>query len=158
MGVYRASRNYEISTTSFLTTQINANFTGVNVYRSHGEVTDNNLPCVTVRRGLITHNRVELGSFSTRREVLLLIDIFGTSEGNLLDLTDFVVSQLKGSWNYLEFTVTGGVSSSTITGKINCVSISDEPVNLGVDKSDLDRVDKYRSLLSVVCTANKVEV
>jgi len=158
MGSYRASRNYETSTKDFLTTQINANFTGVNVYRGFGEVSGNSLPCVTVKRGLITHGRVELGSFSTRREVLLLIDVFANSEGQLLDLTDYIVSQLKKSWDYNTYTVTNGVSSSTTTGKINCISLTDTILNLGMNKSDLDKVDRYRSLISISVSNGKVEV
>jgi len=154
---YRTTRNIETSIKDFLTTQINANFTGVNVYRSFGEVTGNNLPAVTVRSGNQNHGRVEVGSFSTRREVTMLIDIFGTSEGNLLDLKDFIVSQIKGSCPYNEYTVTNGVSSSVTTGRITCNTISDTLVNLGTNKSDLDKVDRHRALISVTVSNGKME-
>ena len=157
MGAYRPTRNIETSTKDFLTTQINANFTNVNVYSDFAEVSGNNLPAVTVTSGIPIHNRVGLGSFATSRDALLLIDVFANDAGFLKDLTDFLVGILKKSWNYNEYTVTNHVSSSTTAGKLVCKSIQSAPVNLGVNKSDLDKVDRNRSLITIVVTNGKVE-
>lgn len=155
---YRESRNFEISTVDFLATQINANFSGVSVKRGWSELSGNALPAVTVRSGITIHNRVGVGSFSTRREVTLLIDIFATGEGQELDLKDYIISQLKKSWDYEEYTVTNGSSSSVTNGKITCISIEDTPIDLGTDKSQLDKLDRFRHLITIICTTSKVEV
>jgi len=154
---YRTSNNFEISTTDFITTQVNANFTGVNVYADSGEVTGNNLPCVVVSSGVPIHNRVEVGSFSTRRDVLMLVEVYALNHKFMNDLVDFLVGILKKSWDYNEYCVVNHVSSYTTTGKIVCNSITDAPVNLGINKSELDKIDRYRHLISVVCTTNKTE-
>ncbi len=154
---YRQSRNFEISTKDFIETEIASAFSNVNVYRGWAEVSGNNLPCITVRLGETEHPRVGVGSFATRREVTLLIDLFATDDGQRLDVKDFLISILKKSWDYEEYTVTGGSSSSVVDGKIICVGISDTEVNLGTDKSQLDKVDRYRHLITLVVTNGKVE-
>ncbi len=159
MGAYRITRNIEISTKDFISTNLNIDWSNptINVYRSWGEVSGNNLPCVTVRSGTPTHNRVEVGSFSTRRETLLLIDVFAKNEGQLLDLVDYLVDKLKKSWTYKEITVTDGVSSSVDNGLVTCLTITPTPVSLNINKSELDKVDRHRYLISISCTTNKVE-
>ena len=158
MGTYRPARNFEISTKDYIKTNMVSDWSNVNVYRGWGNVSGNNLPAVTVRSGINVHDRVELGSFNTRRSITLFIDIFATSEGQGLDLTDYLVGLLKKSWDYEKYTVTNGVSTSETDGKITCINISDTPVNLNTNKSELDKIDRYRYLLTLVVVNNKVEV
>ncbi len=160
MGAYRQSRNFEISTKDYIETQLNIAFPNptINTYRGWEEVSGNNVPCVTVRLGETTHPRVGVGSFATRRELTLLIDIFATGDGQRLDVKDFLISILKKSWDYEEYTITGGASSSVTNGKITCIGISDTEVNLGIDKDELDKADRYRHLITIQVTNGKVEV
>ena len=157
MGAYRQKRNFETSTYDYIKANMVSDWSSVNVYRGWGEVSGNNLPAVTVRSGVNVHGRVGVGSYATMREVTLFIDIFATGEGQGLDLTDYLVGLLKSSWDYKEYTVTAGVSSSTTDGKITCKSLTDVPVNLTTDKSELDKMDRYRYLLTIICVNNKVE-
>jgi len=160
MGAYRPVRNYETSTKDYLETNLNTDWTSptVNVYRGWSEISGINLPCITIRSGLNTHERAGLGSFATIRQVTLLIDIFATGEGQLLDLKDYLVGLLKKSWNYKEYTVTNGVSSSVTNGRIVCVSLNETIINFDVNKSDLDKTDRHRALLTVVVRNSKVEI
>jgi len=156
---YRQTRNFEISTKDYIESNLNTDWTNpiIKVYRGWGEVSGNNIPCITVRSGINTHERIGVGSFATRRRVTLLIDIFAISEGQLLDLKDYLVGLLKKSWTYKEYTVTNGSSSSINNGKIVCENISELIINLSNNKSSLDKVDRYRALITVICSTNQVE-
>ena len=157
MGAYRPTRNYETSTKDYIEENTSGDWSDVKVYRGWAEISGNNLPAVTVRSGLNDHNRVGVGSFATRRSITLFIDIFASNEGQGLDLKDYLIGLLKSSWIYNEYTVTNRVSTAVANGRITCESISDMPVNLNINKSELDKIDRYRYLITVVCTANKVE-
>lgn len=154
---YRPTRNYETSTKDYIEDNMVDDWSSVNVYRGWGNVSGNNLPAVTVRSGLNTHRRVGLGSFSTSRSMTLLIDVFATSDGQGLDLKDYLISLLKKSWDYKEYDVTNATSTFNLNGKIVCESINDTPVNLDTDKSNLDKIDRYRYLITITCTTNRVE-
>ncbi|RLE64490.1 MAG: hypothetical protein DRJ38_05450 [Thermoprotei archaeon] len=155
---YRESRNIEISTKDYIKTQINASWTGINVFRSFGEVTNNNLPAICVRLGKTLHDNVEIGAPSTIRTATIFVDIFANDDGQRLDLKDFLIEKLKGEWDYHEYTVNNGVSSDIINGKIRRVALSETEVSPAKDKSQLSKVDRYRHLITVTVTTGKVEV
>ena len=92
MGQYRESRNLEISTKDYITEQINASWSGINVYRSFGEVSDNNLPAVCIRLGNTLHENVEVGDTATTRTATIFVDIFALDDGQRLDLKDFLIA------------------------------------------------------------------
>lgn len=156
---YRESRNIEVSTKNFIVAElVTAGWTNINTYLGWEEVIGSTLPAITIRSGITNHNKVEMGSFSTRREVNLLIDVFAKNEGQKLDLKDFLVSILKASWIYNEYTVTNHVSSHVANGEIICINLTETPVNLDTDKSNLDIIDRYRSLIMVTVTTGEVEI
>lgn len=158
MGAYRESRNIEISTKDFIIASLtSAGWTNVNTYLGWEEVSGTNLPAITIRSGITNHDRVEVGGFSTIRQVTLLIDVFAKNEGQKLDLKDFLISILKKSWTYNEYTITNHVSTHVDNGEIICLNINETPVNLDSDKSNLDIVDRYRSLITLIVTTGEVE-
>jgi len=158
MGQYRVSRNLEISTIDYLTTEINTAWSGVSVVRSFSEVDEKKLPVVCIRLGTTIHDRVEIGTTSTLRIATIFIDIFATDDGQRLDLKDFIISKIKYSWDYREYTVNNGTSTYVVNGKINCLTIKDTEVSPAANKSDLPLVDRYRHLITIQVQTGKVEV
>lgn len=157
---YRQSRNIEASVIDYLNAElVLANWTNVTVEKSFARVYDIELPVVCVRISDTIHNLVEVGSNSTQRVPVILIDIFGKDDGNRLDLKDFVVEKIKKGCPYYQYTINNGqVQTKTQSGRITVLSLRDTLVNLNVDKADLDIHDRYRTTITMTVSLGKVEV
>jgi len=159
MGVYRISRNTEASIVDFLKTSFQADWGSNNVEKSFAQIYEIDLPSICVRAGVSTHTPVEVGSNSTWRTVLVSIDIFATSDGQRLDIKDWLISKVKNGINYYNYTISNGVvQSKTLAGRINIRKIEDEPLNFDTEKDELDTHDKYRHLITLTISLGKTEV
>lgn len=159
MGTYRQSRNIEGCTIERIETILtDNNYTGVNVEKSFARVYSVSIPVICVRVGDTIHTGVEVGSNTTIRKPLILIDVFANSDGQRLDLKDLLITNLKTGWVYNEFVIVSGeVSTRTDNGRITVLSMVDSIINLGVDKSNLDVHDKFRHLISLNCQLSALE-
>ena len=159
MGNYRQSRSIEASTIERIQTILaDNNYTGVSVEKSFARVYSIDLPVICVRVGLTVHSGIELGSVTTRRKPLILIDLFCTSDGQRLDLSNLLVSELKQGFDYVEYVIVDGeVSTRTTNGCLIVESIDDVPVELGIDKSQLDVHDRYRHLITIHASKSSLE-
>lgn len=159
MGQYRISRNIEASLIDYIKAElITASWNNVNVEKTFARVYDIELPTICIRLSETTHDPVELGTNSTMRTPLILIDIFAKDDGGRLDLKDFLVSILKHGCPYYEYTIANGsIQSKAQNGRIRVLRIADTEVNLGVDKSNLDVHDRYRHLLTLTTSLGRVE-
>ena len=160
---YRISRNLETTLLEYIDAQLTAGgWTGVGVEKTFARIYDIALPSICLRVQDTDHDPVEIGSDSTVRTVMVLIDLFGTSDGNRLDLKDFLISVLKGGCPYYEFvTTTSGRNSSvdtrTLNGRIRVLNIDDTPVNFEIEKSDLDNHDRFRHRIVLTISLGQIE-
>ena len=159
MSVYRPSRNIEASTIEYIDHILDENdYTDVQVEKTFSRIYTIELPSICVRVGDTEHTKAELGSNTTIRKPLILIDIFATSDGQRLDLKDLLIDQLKSGWDYVEFVIVdGAVESRSRNGRIQVIGMSDTIIDLGVEKSSLDVRDRYRHLISLNCQISKLE-
>ena len=161
---YRQSRNIEASIIEFIREQLTlASWNKINVEKTFVRVEDADLQktgaFIVVRISDTIHNKVEIGDNNTYRTVLVLVDIFATSDGQRLDLKDFLAQKLKNGLKYYEYVINAGqIQTKTQNGRISVSDITDTIVNLGVDKDNLDVVDRYRHLLTLNVEMRKVEV
>lgn len=156
---YRISRNLEASIIKFIEAQlVLASWTGINVTKTFAKVYSLSLPSICVRVGDTAHEKVEVGSDSTKRDAQVLIDIFAENDGQRLDLKDFLIDILKGGLVYNEYTIVNGAISEIVpNGRIRVLSISDTPLDFNTGKSDLDVADRHRHLLSLSVSTGEVE-
>lgn len=159
MGAYRQSRNIENSLKEYLKTNLNADWTSptVTCELGHRNINGKDLPIVVIRLSDTIHERVEVGTISTRRLPLVLIDVYATGDGQRLDLKDYLITKLKGQVTYKEYTVTNNVSVGVANGTMMITSIEDTSVDLDIDKSELSQVDRHRWLLSLSINLQRVE-
>lgn len=158
MGQYNISRNIEASIIDHLTSELASSWSDVNVEKSFARVYDLSLPTVCVQVSDTTHDKVQLGDDATWRTILVTIDIFATSDGNRLDLKDFIVTSVKRGFVYYEYTiVNGSVQSKTANGRIRTLNIDDSPINFNTDKNTLDVHDRYRHLITLNLSLGRVE-
>jgi len=165
MGTYRISRNLEASIIQYLEENVATAFSGTTVEKTFKRIygipvnTFQKQGAICVRLSDTTHEQAQIGDNSTLRLPLVLIDVFGTSDGFRLDLKDYLISILKNGMPYYEYETSAGVVSSKIqNGRIRVTNIDDTEVNLNVDKSLLDVQDRFRHLLSLNLSFGRIEV
>lgn len=159
-NTYRISRNLEASLIDYLKDElITAQWSNINVEKTFAKVYDLSLPTVCVRCGVASHDKVEIGGNATVRTAQILVDIFSTSDGQRLDLKDFLIEKIKIGLPYYEYIIVNGqVQSKTQNGRIRVITIDDTPIDFDVDKEKLDTHDRYRHLLTLDCSLGQVEV
>lgn len=162
---YRRTRNIEASIIQFLQTNFDADWGNVEITKTFARVygipfdTKEKTSAICVRVGTTDHSRVEIGGNSTRREAQVLIDIFATSDGQRLDIKDYVIEKIKSGLVYYEYVIVSGqIQSKTQSGRITVLTMEDDPLNFDVDKSTLDVHDRYRHIITLSVSLGKVEL
>jgi hypothetical protein len=154
MAIYRISRNIEASFIDFLHTSLEESpysWANINIVKTFAQVYELELPTICVVAENTVYNKVEIGSNDFTRTVQIIVDIFGNSDGQRLDLKDCIVAILKDGLPYNEYTITKGkfsTSSSTPNGRIRIIKTDDTVINFSTDKNLLDPKDRYRSRLT----------
>jgi len=159
MSLYRTSRNIEASTIHEIELILIANsWSGVSVEKTFAKVYSLECPVICVRVEDTTHNKIEIGSNSTQRDVLVFIDIFAENDGQRLDLKDTLIESLKKNWTYYEYEIgSGAIKIKTQAGRLTVIDIRDTPINFDVNKNNLDVHDRYRHLLTFTVSLNIIE-
>lgn len=158
MGYYRHTRAIEASIIEFLRDRISLHFSGVSIEKSFSRIYEIALPSLWVRVGTTSHPRVEIGGNSTKREPQVLIDIFGSNEGNKLDLKDCLIAELKNGMPYYDYEIEQGqIKTKTQNGRITILTMNDTPINFTEDRDTLDIHDRYRHLITLSVSIGKVE-
>ena len=155
---YRQSRNIEASLIDYLTTELSASWTNINVAKTFAEIYSISTPSVCIRVGNTDHTRAEVGDDATIRRSQVLIDIFASSDGQRLDLKDFIVEKIKGGCIYYDYIIAGGVITSKVAnGRIRVFIMSEEGIDFNTEKSTLDPHDRYRHLITLEISLGRVE-
>ena len=158
MSTYRITRNIEASVIDDLTTNFNADWSGVSVEKSFARVYTIDLPVICVRVGTTSHEFIEVGDNATWRHPQLLIDVFATSDGQKHDLVDYIVEKIKNGFVYYDYVITNGaVDTKTSDGRIRVNSIDVTNINFDEDKNALDVHDRHRALITCEISLGKVE-
>jgi hypothetical protein len=146
---FSKTRNTELSVVKHIEEQIAQNWSGITVVKSFVKAYDYNVPVICVRMLNTDTFRKEIGADSIRQRTSFIIDIFAKSDGQRIDLADFVVNALKGGCKYYNFSHASGNSESLSTvesGRITLLTFdTDERVDFG-DSSD--EHDKFRHSIS----------
>lgn len=158
MGTYRQSRDIEASLIDFLTTELESAWSSIQVEKTFARIYDIELPSVCIRVGDTAHVKAEIGAESTIRTVQVFIDIFASSDGQRLDLKDFIVEKIRGGCIYYDYIISGGtVQSKTANGRIRVMDIDDSGVNFDQDRDRLDVHDRYRTLVTLSISIGRIE-
>lgn len=162
---YRISRNLEASFIEFLETILKETpylWNDLNVIKGFNRAYELPTPTIAVRAENTIYDKVEIGSNSFTRTVQVFIDIFGSDDGNRLDLKDCIIEILKEGLVYNEYEITKSgrtaTSSATPNGRIRIQKITDQAIDFNIDdKSKLDIHDRYRHLLTLSVSIGRTE-
>jgi len=159
MGLYRISRNIEASFVDYLKENLQIDWNINRVEKTFARIYSIELPSVCIRVGDTIHTKAQIGDDSTIRNVHVLIDIFTNSDGQRLDMKDYIIKKIKNGLDYYEYEIENGqVKTKTQNGRIRVLTIDETPINFGTDKNDLDVHDRFRHLLDLTISLGKVEV
>jgi uncharacterized protein (DUF2344 family) len=162
MAIYRASRDIEASIIDFITDELTSTWNNVAVVKTFQKVTTQNLPALCVRVGDTNFKKAEIGSNNLVRTANVFIDIFATSDGQRLDLADWIVDTVKEGCVYYDYTTTKSGRTTTVTGttangRINVIKINVSDINFNMDRNQLDVRDRFRTLITLTITLGRVE-
>jgi len=160
MANYGTTRNIEASLIDYIKIKLEEyEWRNVSVVKSFKQASESDLPVICVMVTDSFHKKTGLGERATRRDVIVHADVFAKSDGQRLDLKDFLIKILKISVPYNEYTIERGrVASKTYICEMYTKRIDDVKVNLGVDLSVLDVKDRYRHYIGLTLSLPKVEV
>ncbi|KKN15277.1 hypothetical protein LCGC14_0987640 [marine sediment metagenome] len=141
---FRAARNVELSTIQYLETQIDASWSNVAVIKSFYKAyaRDNSPPIVCIRLMDQNTDYLEIGATTLDDIYNIAIDIFARSDGQRMDLADFILNEIKDSWVYNTYSQTSDKSGVTATaaGRVRVVSfVENGKVDLGDTEESRDR-------------------
>ena len=134
---FRAARNVELSTIQYLETQIDGSWSNVAVIKSFYKAyaRDNSPPIVCIRLMDQNTDYLEIGATTLDDIYNIAIDIFARSDGQRMDLADFILNEIKDSWVYNTYSQT-----STAAGRVRVVSfVENGKVDLGDTEESRDR-------------------
>ncbi len=155
---YRISRNLEASIIDYIRTEITGAWSNIGIEKTFARNYDIELPSICIRVGVTTHEKVEIGADATIRTPIVLLDIFATSDGQRLDIKDFLIEKLKSGLPYYDYIISNGtITSKTANGRIRVLDIDDTPIDFDADKETLDVRDRYRHLLTLSISLGRVE-
>jgi len=161
---FQTNRDVELSTIYYIETQIDDNWSEVEVIKGFPEIGADRAtslpsrPIVSVRLSSQDSDRFELGNTRLRNEYLITIDIFARSDGQRLDLAGFLLDKIKDPWTYYEHAHASGDPESldrTADGKIRVDRFIS---NAKVDIFDSpEKFDKFRHILSFVVVRSSLQ-
>jgi len=152
MSYFTETRNIELSVIDYLTAQINASWTNINIVKSFTNAYKTALPVVCIRLRETVNDRREIGSDTLLNDYVITIDIFASSDGQRIDLSHFIMDKLKDGCPYYAFSQTTG-SPETLTkaesGRIHLKSFrSNHRLDFG-DSEEVDQYDRFRHFIEV---------
>lgn len=150
--MYRLSRNVEASVIDYLTAQlVTDGWSGIRVAKGFNQAYEGALPCITVDVFDRPDSRRELGTNTLHKYIILELRIFATSDGQRLDLKDWLTDLIMSGVAYYTYTITSGVVSAKVaSGRINVLEILSNRKEL-TNLENLSVEDKFRHLLTLRC-------
>lgn len=145
MPYFQTARNVELSIIQYLETRINSSWDNITVIKTFYQAyaRDNKPPIVCIRLMDQNTDFLEIGSTTLDNDYNIIIDIFARSDGQRLDLADFILNQIKDNWTYNTYAHASGDKSTIVAtpaGKCRVTTfIENGKVDLGETEESRDR-------------------
>ena len=149
---YRMSRNIEASLIEFISAALTTDgWNGIPVLKGFPQEYEGKTPFIGVESLELNPVKLEIGSKTHIKYYTIKIRIFGTNDGQRLDLSDWLFEKLENDVNYYSYTITNGaVSARVASGKLVIDKWLNNEKEL-VNTENLIEEDRYRHLLSFSC-------
>jgi len=148
MGQYRISRNIEGSIINWLEIKLEEDFWSVRVEKAFSDIYDGTLPAIAVMVGPIGVTRREIGGKIFLKVPEISIRIFTKSDGQRLDLKDWLIDELETDIDYFTYSIEDGqAEQKLLAGKISIRQILRDDKELS-NIENLNKVDKFRHIIT----------
>lgn len=154
---FRIRRNTELSLLYYLETNFAADWSEVTVLKSFKQVYSKNVSLPVVCVSLISNvpERREIGSSIYDGNYILSVDIFATSEGQRLDLADYLLSKVSDGWIHYDHSHPSGDNSTLERSSNGRDTVTGIVTDTRIDPTEtIDEKDKYRHNLTIRVKAN----
>jgi len=152
-GIYFSqTRNVELSTLTYLETQIDASWTGITTVKTFKSAYDKNVPVPIVCARLADTNnaRLEIGADTLDNRYVFMIDIFARSAAQRMDIADFITNKLKDGWTYNTYAHESGDSSTIVATAAGRSIVTDWTDNRLIELGEnVDIKDRFRHIISI---------
>ncbi len=146
---FRQARNVELSTVYFIDTQVQANWSNITVVKANPNFPAATLPVISVRLLNTTSEMREIGSRLMEDRYNFIIDIYAKSDGQRLDLAQFIQDTIIQDWTYYLHSQTSGspeTLSRTVNGKVKFIQFLQ---NTRIDfLEQVETYDRFRHLIT----------
>lgn len=142
-------RNVELSTIYFLETQINADWTGISTIKAKKNGVAVDPPVVTVKVISVFPKLKEIGSRTLENTYNIVVDIYASSDGQKLDLAQYIESKIILDWTYYihsQESGNPGVLNRVSNGKVSWQNFTQHTSLDFVDT--VDKADRFRYVLA----------
>ena len=147
---YRISRNCEASIIDKIVSDLSTDgWTGIEVLKGFPQEYKGKTPFIGVEALKKPIKKREIGSTSFFNNIIITIRIFATSDGQRLDLADWMIEKLVPGLSYYTYIITNGaVSSKILAGRVNVSTIIDNRKELQ-NMEKLESEDRYRHIITM---------
>lgn len=146
---FRQLRNVELSTVYYLDTQVSADWTGISVIKAKRNAPAIDPPLITVKAISVFPKLREIGSRLMENTYNIIVDIYATSDGQRLDLAQYLEDKIIADWPYYIHSQSSGDSTQldrVQDGKIKWQSFTQHTILDFVDA--VDKPDRFRYVLA----------
>ena len=148
---FREGRNVELSTIYYIETSINSDWTNMTVVKRFTDAYKAALPVIAISMFDTVNTRQEIGNTALSNTYVIAIDIFAKSDGQRIDIADYLINQLKDCWTYYTHSQTPGSPETltrTPTDKLHVEKfVSNRKVDLGDEGVDV--YDRFRGYIEI---------
>jgi|WetSurSiteA1Bulk_404760.scaffolds.fasta_scaffold72443_2 hypothetical protein len=145
---FSRTRNIELSVIQHIEDAITTSWTNIPVVKAFLQAYDYPVPVICVRMDSTDTFRLEIGDNALRQQHSFICDIFAKSDGQRLDLADFIVNTVKDGFIYNEYTKNSGDNQTLIAtpnGRIVFLKFMDNSrIDFGEDAVEHD---KFRHII-----------
>ena len=153
---FRQLRNVELSTIYYIDTQVTANWSNIPVLKSRPNFDAVDPPLITVKALSVIPNLREIGSRLMENTYNIMVDIYATSDGQKLDLAQFIEDILVQDWIYYLHSQTSGNPRQldrVANGKIKWQKFTQHST---IDfAEDVEKPDRFRYVLAFNARVSK---
>jgi len=109
---FRPTRNVELSTLYYLENSLNSDWSGITVVKKFTDAYKEPLPVIAMNISNVYSHRKEVGATTLLNDYVLSIDIFASSDGQRIDLADYITDKIKDNWTFYTHSQTPGSPTS----------------------------------------------
>lgn len=146
---FRQLRNVELSTIYYLETQVVADWTGISVIKTKPNFAATDPPIIAVKAISVFPKLREIGSRLMENTYNIIVDIYATSDGQRLDLAQYLEDKIIADWTYYIHSQSSGNPREldrVENGKIKWQNFTQHAI---LDFTDsVDKPDRFRYILA----------